>query len=183
MYHFQKTACYMLNSQKGYNLKYEDWSGWNWPKTVVTNNDWQWLWTAGVRAGLFRYGHLYRGTIEAVRNLSNFADIVVITSRPRDAVQDTLDWIAYLNLPIREIHILSDKQLKSSVPHCDLYVDDKPENIDDYQENTEGLALLWTRPWNVKVEGWKTFDDPYIRVDSWKEVVYNATRLHDQGQR
>src|SRR6267378_316229 len=70
MYHFQKTALYMLNTMKGYNLKLEDWRYWNQPKDAVKNNDWQWLWTGGVKDGLFRYGHLYKGTIEAMRALA-----------------------------------------------------------------------------------------------------------------
>jgi uncharacterized HAD superfamily protein len=172
MYHFQKTAVYMLNTMKGYDLKVEDWAYWNWPKDRVKNNDWQWLWTGGVKDGLFRYGHLYKGTIEGVRELAKLGDVIIITSRPSNAVGDTLDWLAYLNLPFREIHILSGGEEKSSVRACDLYVDDKPENILDYKVNTPGLSLLWTRPWNVQVQ-----DEDYTRVSSWAEVIEYADRL------
>lgn len=172
MYQFQKTALYMLNSMRGYNLKLEDWTYWNQPKDCVKNNDWQWLWSGGVKDGLFRYGHLYKGTIEAVRTLNILGDVVVITHRPRNAVQDTLDWLAYLRLPFVEIHLLTEGQAKSAVK-CDMYVDDKPENVEDFVHNTEGLALLWDRPWNNQ---WipALFTMRETRVFSWQDVIDNA---------
>lgn len=186
MYQFQKTACYMLNSIKGYNLDVENWTHWNWPKDHVSKEDWNWLWNTGVRLGLFRYGHLYKGTIEAVRKLADCGfENVIITSRPRHAVQDTLDWISYLRLPFREVHILSDGELKSTVK-CDLYVDDKPENILDFLENTTGKPLLWTRPWNANYERWRpgidyfANDDRAHRVESWEEVLSIAGQLYGQ---
>ena len=170
MYHFQKTACYMLNKEFGYSLSPEAWSHWNWPKDIVDKKHWQWLWGTGVKNGLFRYGHLYKGTIEAVRDLSNRGDVVIITSRPRHAVQDTLDWISYINLPIREVHILSDGEPKSSVRHCDFYVDDKPENIEDYYKNTNGHPMLWRRSWN-STYGTDPELYPFYIVNSWEEVI------------
>ena len=175
MYQFQKTALYMLNSMKGYDLKLEDWDRWNWPKEVVANNDWQWLWTGGVKDGLFRYGHLYKGTIEGVRALAGIGDVVIITSRPSNAIQDTLDWISYLKLPFTETHILSAGKPKSQVK-CDIYVDDKPENIDDFLANTAGHPLLWDRPWNQGVNPSYRIA-PYDRVSSWAEVLAVAREL------
>ncbi len=180
LYQFQKTALYMLNSMKGYDLKLEDWNCWNWPKENVANNDWQWLWTAGVKLGLFRYGHLYKGAIEGVRALAELGDVVIITHRPSHAVQDTLDWLAYLKLPFTEIHLLTEGQAKSSVHHCDLYVDDKPENCLDYQRNTDGIPLLWTRPWNTSFQGVGV--DPLQgegthsirRIESWTDILLEA---------
>lgn len=176
MYHFQKTALYMLNTMKGYDLKLEDWRYWNQPKDVVKNNDWQWLWSAGVKDGLFRYGHLYKGTIEAIRSLNVLGDVVIITHRPRHARLDTYDWLAYQRLPISEVHVLSDGQPKSIVPECDLYVDDKPENIEDFDHNTNGLALLWTRPWNEDsiIE---TYSMRARRVQTWQDVIDYAQQV------
>jgi len=172
LYHFQKTACYMLNSMKGYNLNYEDWTYWNWPKDVVSKKDWNWLWDEGVKLGLFRYGHLYKGAIEGLRALSKLGDIVIITHRPRSASKDTLDWLAYLNLPISEVHLMTEGQPKSQVK-CDLYVDDKPENIEDFISNTAGEPLLWRRPWNSTFE---PGEYPLFGVvNEWKEVVDIAT--------
>src|SRR3990167_8817615 len=180
LYHFHKTALYMLNTMKGYDLKEEDWTYWNQPKDVVKNNDWQWLWSKGVELGLFRYGHLYKGAIEGVRELATLGDIVIITHRPRNAIRDTLDWLAYLRLPIHEIHLQTDGQFKSTVePHCDLYVDDKPENIEDFANNTHAVPLLWNRPWNASYgSGPRDLLGDYQRIDSWKQVIDNARLLN-----
>src|SRR5258706_15952527 len=101
MYRWDKTARYMLRTERGYD---RDQLGrpsryWNEIKDIVDKEDWQWLWGTGVKMGLFRYGHLFTGTIEAVRARSALGDCVVMTHRPRSAVQDTLDWLPYNKLP------------------------------------------------------------------------------------
>ena len=159
----------MLNTMRGYDLKLEDWTYWNQPKDMVKNNDWQWLWTAGVKAGLFRYGHLYKGTIEAVRALNVLGDVVIITHRPRHAMKDTLDWLAYLSLPFVEIHLLTEGQPKSDIK-CDMYVDDKPENISDFLNHTDGKALLFNRPWNMDYL-FTCHPNAGHRVSTWQDVI------------
>lgn len=172
MYHFQKTYCYMMNTMKGYSLDYEKWAYWNWPEdNGVTKHDKQWMWSKGVELGLFRYGHLYKGTIEAMRALNKLGDIVIITHRPRNAVQDTIDWLSYNRLPVMEVHLLTEGQPKSNVAACDLYLDDKPENIEDFvQHYPRALSLLWRRPWNVM------WDDTRVArvVNTWQEVIDHA---------
>jgi 5'(3')-deoxyribonucleotidase len=175
MYQFQKTALYMLNTMRGYDLKLEEFTYWNQPKDRVKNNDWQWLWSGGVKDGLFRYGHLYKGTIEAIRVLNVLGDVVIITHRPRNAVQDTLDWLAYLRLPFMETHLLTDGQPKSAIK-CDLYVDDKPENIEDFDHNTDGLALLWDRPWNHD-SILELYSMRARRVETWQDVIDYAQQV------
>src|SRR3990167_858431 len=172
LYHFHKTALYMLNTMKGYDLKEEDWTYWNWPKDIVKNNDWQWLWSKGVELGLFRYGHLYKGAIEGVRELSTLGDIVVITHRPRNAMKDTLDWLAYLRLPIHEIHLQTDGQSKADVP-CNVYIDDKPENCVDVSPHP---SLLVDRPWN-RTALWPETAINVVRVYNWEDIVNRVTRI------
>lgn len=192
MYMFDKTARYMLRTEKGYT---RDQLGrpsryWNEIKDIVSNNDWQWLWTGGVKNGLFRYGHLFTGSIEAIRELNELGDCVVMTHRPRNAVQDTLDWLSYLNLPFMEVHLMTNGEQKSAVK-CDLYVDDKPENCVDFNDNTNGIPLLWTRESNGDWdEDSGTFvgdrqeaivikkESRIYRIETWKEVIDFAKRLH-----
>src|SRR5688572_5241981 len=133
VYNWDKTVRYMLRTMKGYPregpLGHEA-LHWDYIQENVKPEDWKWVWSEAIDLGLFRYGHLYTGAIEAVRNLADFADVVVITSRHPRATKDTLDFLAYLKLPFREIHILG-RELKSSVPVCDLYIDDGPHNAVD----------------------------------------------------
>jgi 5'(3')-deoxyribonucleotidase len=173
LYQWDKTARYMLRTMKGYSADGplgQPSTHWNSIQEHVSKEDWAWLWNSGVRLGLFRYGHLYTGAIEGVRALSGMGDVVVITHRPRSAVQDTLDWLSYLKLPFTETHLLTSGQPKSQVPHCDFYVDDKPDNISDFMVNTKGIACLMRRPWN------QGFAAP-VEASNWEEVVARATNL------
>jgi uncharacterized HAD superfamily protein len=174
MYMWQKTACYMIREvlpnspYKDAPLREEFWSGWDWLKTQIAPEHWEWLWTEGVRLGLFRYGHLYPGTIQAVRTLAEQGhEVVLITHRPQSAVPDTLAWLALLNLPLAGLHLLTNAEPKSRVrPMCDVYLDDKPDNIVDLCENTDAeRVVLMRRPWN---EVW-TPD-----VASWPSYAYDA---------
>lgn len=186
MYQWDKTARYMLRTEFGYSKDGplgQPGDAWNSLQGLVTKDQWQWLWGTGVKQGLFRYGHLYSGTIEAIRTLNTLGDVVVITHRPRSAVQDTLDWLSYLRLPFQEVHMLTSGELKSRVtPHCQLYVDDKPENIIDFGKNTSGVPLLWRRPWNEPFidAGWPgaDYEESGMWVDSWEEVIVYARQLH-----
>lgn len=180
MYQWDKTARYMLRTERGYSKDGplgQPGTHWNSLQENVSKEDWQWLWGTGVKMGLFRYGHLYKGTIEAVRTLSTLGDVVVITHRPRSAVQDTLDWLSYLRLPFQEVHCLTSGELKSRVtPHCALYVDDKPENIEDYHFATDGVALLWRRPWNTACTP-DPMDAKCGVVQTWEQVIEYAREV------
>src|SRR3990167_3449312 len=124
LYQWDKTSRYMLRTMKGYAKDGplgQPSQSWNDIENHVSKEDWNWLWNSGVKLGLFRYGHLYTGAIEGVRSLAALGDVVVITHRPRSAVQDTLDWLSYLKLPFTEIHLLTSGEKKSTIK-CHLYV-------------------------------------------------------------
>lgn len=179
MYMWDKTARYMLRTERGYSRDVlgEPSRYWNEIKDKVSAADWDWLWTSGVKMGLFRYGHLFTGTIEAIRTLNTIGDVVVMTHRPRTAVQDTFDWLSYMRLPILEAYVFSNGEPKSQVK-CDLYVDDKPENAIDFNDNTDGLPLLWSRESNVNYGFLETKrESRIVRVDKWEEVVEFARKL------
>ena len=99
---------------------------------------------------MFRHGHLYTGAIEAIRDLATFAEVSVITHRPKKAVTDTLAWLAFQALPLSGVHLLTNEEPKSSVrPGFDAYLDDRPENVIDLCENSGARMVgLMVRPWN-----------------------------------
>jgi len=171
MYHWDKTARYMLREilpnspySKDGPLGREA-TTWTYIKDNIAPEHWSWLWNEGVQLGLFRHGHMFPGTIQAIRKLAERGDVIAITTRPKQAVPDTLAWLAYQKLPIAGIHILTREEPKSSVlPHCDVYLDDKPENCDDLAENTAGKVFLMTRPNNL----WSTFNP---RVYGWSDFL------------
>lgn len=147
---------------------------WDYIQENVTHAQWKWLWTEGVRLGLFRYGHLYSGSIQAIRRLSEIGDVHLITHRPPQAVGDTLAWLAFQSLPIKGVTLLTNQEPKSGVkPECDVYIDDKPENCFDLSKNTRAkLVALMDQPWNAHARVW-----PVIRVHGWAEFIDQVRRV------
>lgn len=184
LYEWDRTARYMLRNilpnspyAKEGTLGKES-LNWDYIMEEVAPEHWSWLWTEGVRLGLFRHGHLYPGAIKAVRMLADAGfEIIAITSRPKQAVHDTMDWLSYQRLPISGIHVLSGKgELKSSVtPHCVAYIDDKPENCRDLLENTAApVVAMPVRAWNrTSLTGFigSTWQDRFIQVEGIVEFA------------
>lgn len=173
-YNYSATACFLLNHYKGYNLDWTETNSWDWLQQQVSNNDWQWLWSGGINEGLFRYGSLVKGAAEGIKELSRIGDICVITSRPVSARNDTLEWLAFMKFPIKEVHILSNGEAKSDVLP-DIGIDDKPSNIEDYA--SAGIQpIIFTQKYN------KDFDFKYTkRANNWYEVVQQVKEYARQG--
>lgn len=175
LYEWERTARYMLREvlpdspYKADGPLGQPSTHWNYIKQHVAPEHFKWLWNEGVELGLFRYGHLHKGAVQAVRFLSTIADVSLITSRPRSAMDDTMTWLAHLRLPITGISTPGPKQPKSSVkPECDVYLDDKPENCEDLAANTKARGVfLLDRPWN---HDWRpSYHCGIRRVYSWQE--------------
>jgi uncharacterized HAD superfamily protein len=182
-YKWDATARYMLREvlpnspYKAGPLKTTESQHWDWIKEQVAPEHWAWLWEEGPKLGLYRYGHLYPGTVQAIRRLAELGEVVFITHRPKDAVNDTLAWLGFLDLPVSGLHLLTNMEPKSTVlPHCDIYLDDKPENIYDLDTNTDGMAVLRRQPWN-----WA--HHAKVDVYSWTEFILTTERLRKELHR
>ena len=177
-YKWSKTARYMLRemlpgspyTREGPMGQEAD--GYDYIQRNIAPEHWKWLWTEGVRLGLFRHGHIIKGAVEGVNALAaDGHDMIIVTHRPKAAVTDTLRWLAFADFPLAGVHILTDQQPKSTVP-CDVYIDDKPENVVDMAENTDArLVALYDAPWNQAfnvLEQRATIQ----RVRTWKAFVW-----------
>ena len=189
IYKWDKTARYMLREVlpgSPYNVPWlKEWdqdptwdlhqesTRWDCIKENIHPEHWKWLWTEGVRLGLFRYGHLYPGSIQAVRELATIGEVVLITHRPKQAVEDTLAWLSYQNLPIMGVHLLTNEENKGLVrPGVDVFLDDKPQNILDMRAgNPKTFTYLMRRPWNEGVAV------PGDEVRSWSEFIAKVRSL------
>jgi uncharacterized HAD superfamily protein len=185
IYQWDRTARYMLrevlpNSPykdkyelKGWDL-YQESSSWHCIQNHISKEHWDWLWTEGVRLGLFRYGHLFPGSIQAVRELATLGDVVLITHRPKQAVDDTLAWLGYLKLPLSGVHLLTNGENKSTArPHCDVYLDDKVQNVNELARGTKGQVFLMKRPWS---SGYVEHD--VVTVHGWGEFLEEVKGIH-----
>lgn len=166
-YHFDKTVRYMLKIYRGVELKGET-TDWWWIRDNAGPENWAWLWDEGIKLGLFRYGHVMKGAIEGINSIARAGhDVEVCTHRPASAVKDTLDWLAYVNLPFSGVHILSNGESKATVPG-DVLVDDKPENVLEWVDSDEDRwAILFVQPWNSTMP----YHPRILRAHDWPHVV------------
>lgn len=179
-YEFVRTARYMLNTYGGRELPEVD-SFWHHPyPSQLTKDDWHWLFSEGVKLGLFRYGHMVTGTRVALDQLARDGHMLgIITSRPEQAEQDTRDWVNlfFKDIPLRAgIHFTEDKH---DIPG-DILIDDMWENCVAWTERApltqvNRASLLFDRPWNHKTGAWgdeyRQSHQAMYRVRGWKEVV------------
>lgn len=151
---------------------------WDGHLEYITPEQEKWLWTEGIALGVFRHLKVCKGAIEFCRRLDKLADIVIITKRPRLALQDTLDWLSFHRIPASEVHILTEEGQSKADISVDVALDDSPDNILDYLQGRRTLPLLWLRPWNAHLEylalspGEPFGKRPFYVCRTWEEVLW-----------
>jgi 5'(3')-deoxyribonucleotidase len=177
-YEWEKTARYMLRRKRmlenqpiPLELMRES-DSWDAIEHAVTAAEWAWLWSEGVKEGLFRYGHCCRGAIEGVHALSEIGDVLIVTSRPPSAIPDTLAWITFMfdKAPIAGIHFTGADPKDAIV--ADVYIDDGAHNI-NYLRARGHRVIQVARPWNaglITLEGPIAYTWPYI-VEKVREIA------------
>jgi 5'(3')-deoxyribonucleotidase len=126
---------------------------------------WRWARTAGERGrSLFADLEPYPGAVAGLRSLLDVAHVAIITTKPTWAIPDTLDWLARLRLPLREIHITSDKPAVS----CAVYLEDSPIQLANLRRRRpDSIVCRFVRPWNRPLAGCvdvTDFDDLLVVV-------------------
>ena len=86
--------------------------------------------------------------------------IVVITTKPHFAIDDTYDWLEHHRVPNDEVHILEDK----TAVDCDVYLDDADHNVEALTvHHPTATVCRYVRPWNnptpgaIDVTDWNSF--------------------------
>lgn len=177
LYAWRRTWRYMMKEYRGVDMPPVDefWNEWNSQYDYGTSEDRKWMWSEGVELGLFRYGHVITGAIAGVQRLADSGhQLSVVTHRPENAVQDTLDWLSYVRLPFSGIHILSHGQPKTSVDF-DILVDDKPENISMALQRGRG-GIMFDCSWNQRAS-YSRASGKYDRAMDWPQVVEQVERM------
>ncbi len=125
-----------------------------------------WRWTSDLDGrSIFWHLEPFPGAIEAVQALDEEGhDIIIVTTKPGFAVDDTHEWIEEHGIPASEIHILEDKWLVD----CDVYLDDGPHVLPGLVEHRPNATVCrYVRPWNEPVPGAIDVRD----FDEFREVV------------
>jgi 5'(3')-deoxyribonucleotidase len=119
---------------------------------------------------------VYPGAVAAVRRLAGRHSILWVTTPSEHNPtwrQDRQRWLArHFGELGASLVQTSDKQLVDG----DLLVDDRPENCAAWaRAHPAGLAVLWSRPWNVSA-----VPAGICRAASWDEVDFIAQRYDDR---
>lgn len=148
LYHWSKTARYLLKAEFGYNLHESTY--WSYIPDNVSKQAWDWLWSEGIRRGLFRHGHVVKGAVDGAWKLKRAGhELLAVTHRPVSAVIDTHDWLDFHfgRTFFEQRHILYDGRSKSCV-RADLLVDDKFQNVQEWMWHVDREAILYSQLWN-----------------------------------
>lgn len=176
LYRWTSTAQHLLGEY--WNNDPGESQDWDWIKNHVSKETWKWLWSDGVeKYGLFRYGSLFKGSRDFLIRAEPYCDNVVITSRPANAVRDTMDWLSYQKVPTAEVHIIGVTPKSQVMPQCDVYIDDATHNCLDLLQNTEADVIMPDRPWNQDFG-----DEPegFHRTSSWEEIEKILINTYDK---
>ena len=132
--------------------------------------DWRWTWGEGVRRG-YELAPVYPGVVESLHRMQKRGlDIVVITHRPRTVADVTLRRLGELGLWAIEVHHMQDGDKSDIV--CDVYVDDKPENVKTLAKF--GTVFMPRRPYNTELHlapWWSGTIRPYDRFTEVEEYI------------
>ena len=151
---FTKGWMKFYNRDFGTTLKLEDSKRWHdlVHLTHFENIDEFWDWSSDLDGhSVFWHLETLPGAVEALRDLEDSGhQIIVVTSKPSFAVDDTHDWLTRHQIPAAEVHILEDKWLVD----CDVYLDDGPHILPPLvRHRPESTVCRYVRPWNRPVEG------------------------------
>jgi 5'(3')-deoxyribonucleotidase len=112
---------------------------------------WDWARTCGEGRSIFRWLDTYPGAVESMTRLHDSGfEIVILTTKPDFAWDDTHTWLAENQVPSHEVHMLDDKTQVA----CDIYVDDAPHNVEALvAAHPAATVCRYVQPWNNPVEG------------------------------
>lgn len=127
---------------------------------------WTWAETCAEGRSLFHGLDPYAGALDALGALrADGHEIVIVTTKPAFAIDDTYDWLDRHRVPTREIHILDDKTLVD----CDVFLDDADHNVEALvRHHPDAMVCRFVRPWNGPTDG-------SVDVHDWNGFV-NAVR-------
>lgn len=112
---------------------------------------WTWAEVCAEGRSLFHGLEPYDGALDALHSLHRSGhQIVIVTTKPSFAIDDTYDWLSRFQVPTDEIHIVDDKTLVD----CDVYLDDAVHNLEALvAERPKAVTYRYVRPWNEVVAG------------------------------
>lgn len=144
------------NREFGTSLVFEDSQHWGdlVDLTHFEDIDEFWQWSSDLDGhSIFWHLEPFPGAVEATRSLVDDGhQIVIVTTKPRFAIDDTHYWVERHRIPAAEMHILEGND-KWTI-ECDVYLDDGPHVLPGLLEHRPDKTVCrYVRPWNWPLEG------------------------------
>ena len=139
---------------------------WNYLKDMLTPEQWAWVWSKDAAETVFGQDSVFDGCIDAVNELTKEHEVHFVTHRnPLYTGAVTARWIAERFSNYAGIHVLSSSVSKTKLGEWDVFIDDKPDTIEEFLNETNSVVFIPDRPWNRDVQG-------AIRFTDWSAVVH-----------
>lgn len=167
---WDRTANRVLREQFGHVLD-EPHPHWDYVAEQIPPEHWKWLWTEGVMP-MFMHQEPYPGAVRAAQWLHKRTHLAIVTSRPAEAAEATVNWLDEHGLSYCELHVVSHGAKSDVVREhgpYDVALEDSDANLEDYLSNTRLHVLAWDRPWNRKFTS-ACRSKRLTVVRSWREV-------------
>ncbi|MFQ5924671.1 MAG: hypothetical protein ACE5IE_01565 [Dehalococcoidia bacterium] len=122
---------------------------------------------------------LIRGAREGLERIASHNRVIIVTSRPPEADEDTIEWLNTKRLGFDEF-INTHREGKLRAP-IDVLVDDRLENVRDFALSGR-MAVMLSQPWNSNhaliVDLLK--QGAVINAPNWKGIVHAIEALLSQ---
>jgi uncharacterized HAD superfamily protein len=115
----------------------------------------------------------YSDAASSLRKIKSYGHTIhIITSRPKENYNSTIEWLRKHKIPYNSAHIIgsADKGMFGRLLNLDMYVDDFEPNLESmwkYKKRWRKGLLLLDRTWN---DGYLDVNK-FKRVYNWDDVV------------
>ena len=113
------------------------------------------------------------GAPESMRKLSESYNLAIVTARPRESTDATQKWLRANDIVFDDFANLSEGTKHGTAYSCDILIDDYAVNVTEFLRNTNGHAILFSRPWNIDPSdrsSFMTINRLHV-ADNWQEVL------------
>lgn len=151
---FNEAASHTYNEKFGYGFDpFQVPPSWNWREDQVKPEHVKWFWGLNIKEHFFyKKVEPFEGAQDFVRSLLGIGDVVVLTSRPRDAWQDTIEWWFLYGFPaVNGFNFFAKGGDKWQVP-TNVIIEDNVEYALEYQDKTNAGIILYDWPYNRHID-------------------------------
>lgn len=164
IYFWDRAASEILGELTGKVLTFPS-TSWDSLEKEAGKAAWKEMWDLHLYE-LFTTGPIIPGADEALEKLTQHYEVTLITSRPKEALAATEDWLSQHGIDYDHLVLCGRHSSKPTILHepPDFFIDDKPKNIEEAQAPPWALRddqvfvfpALYNKDFNhpSKVKGW-----------------------------